>query len=193
MAATEPIRNKNDIKRMANYYLSRGQARNYVLIVLGLHSALRISDLLRLRWEDMLEPDGRLASHITVIERKTGKTKMLALNKAALRALKYFLSELNRSGNRGEYIFENSRRTRAAICRVTAWRIIRAAVKALALMGKISCHSLRKTFGYHAWKSGVSPVLLMDIYNHSSFEITRRYLGICQDDRDTVYLGLSLL
>jgi integrase len=66
-------------------------------------------------------------------------------------------------------------------------------VKALALIGKISCHSLRKTFGYHAWKSGVASVLLMDIYNHCSFEITRRYLGISQDDRDAVYLKLVLI
>jgi integrase len=193
MAATEPIRSKQDIKRIANYYLSRGQTRNYVLIVLGVHSALRISDLLRLRWEDVLEPSGGMKPHITVTEHKTGKLKTIALNKAALRALQTFLAELDKAGNRGEFIFENSRKNRAAICRVTAWRIIRVAVKALALMGKISCHSLRKTFGYHAWKSGVPPALLMDIYNHCNFEVTRRYLGICQDDRDAVYLGLSLI
>ncbi|MDR1616153.1 MAG: tyrosine-type recombinase/integrase, partial [Syntrophomonadaceae bacterium] len=59
-------------------------------------------------------------------------------------------------------------------------------------MGCVACHSLRKTFGYHAWRAGVPPVMLMDIYNHSSFEITRRYLGISQDDRDKVYLAMAL-
>jgi integrase len=105
MAATEPIRSKTDIKRMVNYYLNRGETRNYVLIVLGVHSALRISDLLHLRWEDVLEPGGELKSHVTVTEQKTGKTKSIALNKAALRALKYIHADLDRAKNSGEYIF----------------------------------------------------------------------------------------
>jgi hypothetical protein len=37
------------------------------------------------------------------------------------------------------------------------------------------------------------PVMLMDIFNHSSFEITKRYLGITQDDRDRIYLGMELM
>jgi len=75
--------------------------------------------------------------------------------------------------------------------RAQAHRIIRTAGEAVCLPGQISCHSLRKTFGYHAWKTGVSPAVIMVIYNHSSLHITRRYLGISQDDLDTVYMGLG--
>ncbi len=49
MATTQPIRNKNQVRELADYYLRKGQLRNYALIVLGVHTALRISDLLRLR------------------------------------------------------------------------------------------------------------------------------------------------
>ena len=184
---TDPIRTKGQLKSLAGYWLKRGNYRNYAMIVLGVCTALRISDLLRLRWSDVYDFDEKtFHSHVVVTERKTGKQKVIALNKQALHALRLCLSE-----KRDDYIFANNRKAAAPISRIQAWRIIRAAAEAIQLAGCIACHSLRKTFGYFAWKSGVPSVMLMDIYNHSSFEITRRYLGIAQDDRDKVYLSME--
>ena len=89
------------------------------------------------------------------------------------------------------YIFHGNTPS-SALSRSQAFRIIKYACKELNLSEHISCHSLRKTFGYHAWNSGVNPAMLMLIYNHSSFSITKRYLGIEQDDKDQVFLNLNL-
>ena len=189
MATTEPIRNKKQLRQLADYFLKRGKLRNYALIVVGACTVLRISDLLALKWSDVYNAEkDEIYTHITVIEKKTGKTRTIALNKQAIAALRACL--LHR---KGEFIFSSNRKEDKAISRVQAWRIIRAAVDALDIAGKISCHSLRKTWGYHACISQkVPPAIIMEIYNHSSFVTTRRYLGITQDELDAAYLAIEL-
>jgi integrase len=187
MATTQPIRNKHQVRELAEYYLKRGEIRNYVLIVMGVHTALRISDLLRLTWDDVYDFERkRLRESITITEKKTGKQKTIALNSRIKQALALYVY----AAKPGVNIIINER-THRAISRIQAYRLIRAAAEALKFAARVSCHSLRKTFGYHAWKSGVSPAVIMEIYNHSSFAITRRYLGVSQDDKDEVYRKLA--
>jgi integrase len=187
---TVPIRNKQQVRQLAEYYLQRGQIRNYTLVVISVYSALRISDLLRLRWCDVYDFEKRtVRKSVTIIEKKTRKAKTFALNKDVIRAL----TLLAMSGvSENAPLIENPR-TRRAISRIQAYRLIRAAAESLQFQNRVSCHSLRKTFGYHAWKSGVSPAIIMEIYNHSSLTVTRRYLGVTQDDKDSVYLKLRLI
>ena len=192
MATTEPIRDKRHIREMAAYYLRQGKIRNYLLIILGVHTGLRISDLLRLKRGDVYDFErSAFRSHLTLTERKTGKPKVIALNKAVLSALTLCFNAHNAKAE--DYLFQSRRKEHNPIGRIQAWRIIKEAANAIGVAGVIGCHSLRKTLGYHAWKSGVAAVLLMDIFNHSSFEVTKRYLGISQDERDKVYLSLALI
>jgi integrase len=76
MATTEPIRNKREVRQLAEHYRTRGQLRNYVLVVLGVHTALRISDLLRLRWDDVYDFENcRIRTSVTITEKKTRKPR----------------------------------------------------------------------------------------------------------------------
>ena len=185
MSTTQPIRNKHQVRELAGYFLKRGELRNHLLVVMGVHTALRISDLLRLKWEDVYDFDRqRVRESVSITEKKTGKSKLIALNKTIISAL----SLCAHAAKRGEHLIKS--RKGGVISRIQAYRIIRAAAEALGFRSRVSCHSLRKTFGYHAWKNGVSPVVIMDIYNHSSLAVTQRYLGVTQDDRNEVYLSL---
>lgn len=89
-----------------------------------------------------------------------------------------------------DYLFTKSTDHSRPLNRTQAYRIIKAAAAACHLTGNISCHSLRKTFGFFAWKQGTQPALLMAIYNHSSYNITKRYLGITQLEKDAIYMSI---
>ena len=189
MATTQPVRDKQQLRELVSYYLKLGQLRNYLLIVLAIYTALRISDLLRLKWDDVYDfKNNCVRTSITIVEKKTRKSKTIALNRIIIKALTMYASVAAESGN---FIIEN-KNTGEAISRIQAYRLVRAAAEAVKILTRVSCHSLRKTFGYLAWKKGVSPAVIMEIYNHSSLAVTRRYLGVTQEDKDEVYLNLDI-
>ncbi len=195
MGTTQPIRDRKQLQAFKEYYhTEKENLRNYALIAVGLNTALRISDILHLTW-DMVFTGKKVRSHVTLKERKTGKESCTLLNKKAAGALlEYYSSPEGRrareSGN--PYLFPSPKNADMPLSRSQAYRIIRQGAEKSGVEGRVSCHSLRKTFGYHAWKQGVPPAVLMDIYNHSSYLITVRYLCIWQDDRDEVFAKLLL-
>ncbi|MFQ9244051.1 MAG: tyrosine-type recombinase/integrase [Lachnospiraceae bacterium] len=188
-------RDRKSLKKFKDYYRTqKPDPRNYALVVLGLNTALRISDILNLTY-DMVYHKGEVRTHIVVKERKTGKSNHILLNQEIRKALKSYHSYLisssaHRVGN--IYLFPSPRNKDRHLSRYQAYRIIQAITQAVPIEGHISCHSLRKTFGYHAWKQGANPVVIMLIYNHSSFSITKRYLCIEQDDKDDIYRKILL-
>ena len=192
MNTAQPIIKVEDLNRIKAYYKwVNPHPRNYLLIIMGLNTALRISDILQLQWEDVYDfRNKEMKEHIIIVEQKTGKNSSILINSNLKEALldyrEYILIE-GKMVRANDYIFESLGFENKPITRIQAFRIIKRAAEACNISGVVSCHSLRKTFGYHAWQQGISPVLLMNIYNHSSFQVTQRYLGIEQDDRDKVF------
>ena len=196
MNTAQPIRNAEDLRRLKNYYVTQNpNLRNQVLIIMGLNTALRISDILSLKWGSVYDFNRKeFKSHIVLIEQKTGKVSTIFMNKNIKKALEQYRDELKQNKRlvrREQYLFRHTNKN-VPISRVQAFRLIKDAAEGSNISAEVCCHSLRKTFGYHAWKQGVPPALLMNIFNHSSYEITKRYLGIEQDDRDMIFEKILL-
>lgn len=192
MSTTQPIRDLQKLSAFKNYYQDISpSSRNYTLIIMGLNTALRISDILSLQQKDVYDGQARKwKDHVEVVEQKTGKHNCIYLNREVTKALDSY----HCSGWHGEqYLFPSQKNRKLPISRYQAFRIVKKAAAYAGLAAShISCHSLRKTFGYQAWKQGTPPAMLMDIYNHSAYQITKRYLCIDQDDRDAVFANTVL-
>lgn len=192
MGTTQPIREKEDLLCfMAYYRYTKPVKRNEALLAFGIYTALRISDILALRWCDVYDfAAQQYRTHLFVHEKKTGKSNIIALNLQLADILEPY--RIERAPADTDFIFTKSTDYRSPLSRSQAFRIVKRAAGEALHAEHISCHSLRKTFGYHAWKQGTPPALLMDIYNHSSYRITKKYLGIEQDERDDVFLSLKI-
>lgn len=186
MEFVEPIRDRKKIEGMKK--LLRGSnLRDYALFTLGINSGLRVSDLLKLRVSDVLDEKGRVKDRITIREKKTGKTKTFPFSDTVIKALKEYFEE-----SHPETALFPSRKGGESITRQHAYRIINEAARTVGIQDKIGTHTLRKTFGYHAYIAGVDVTRIQALLNHSSPKETLRYIGITQDELDDVYLNLNL-
>jgi len=188
----EPIRDRKKIDGMKK--LLSGSPRDHLLFLIGINTAFRVSDLLSLRYSDVMDNRGRLYEHFTLKETKTGKNNKVAMTKGVQKALRNYIDN-NFDGNIKEFIFKSRKRdsngNSQPINRKSAWRIIQQSAEELGLKN-IGSHSLRKTFAYHQYKMGTDIVLLQDMLNHSAPSITLRYIGITQDEKDRAVKALDL-
>jgi len=142
--------------------------------VLGINTGLRIGDMLQLKVEDV-----RNKTHILLKEQKTGKTKKFFINSALRDEIDKYIKNMADY----EYLFQSRNGSNQPLSRSQAYRIFNKAGKEVGL-DSISCHSTRKTFGYHHYKQHKDVALLQELFNHSAPSITLDYIGINQDVMD---------
>jgi len=183
-----PIRDKKEIEILKMYFESKS-IRDYLLFMIGINTNLRISDLLHLKVSDV-KKGKRIKRVIDITEGKTKKNKKIKINSNIEKALEEYFNETDL--NECDYLFPSKKNKMKPITRQQAHHILSQAGNYCGIEDSISPHTLRKTWGYHAWKMGISPALIMEALNHGSIQMTKKYLGILQDDLDEVYVSLNL-
>lgn len=184
MELTKAIKDIDMINEVLDVYPK--YSKNYMLIYYLLHTGLRISDTLTARVSD------RNGMRI-LKEQKTGKRKALPINDNL--AEKISMYAMQNSLTDDDYIFFSDRQPSDHIKRNRAYQILRHAGEMLGV--QLSAHTLRKTYGYLQYSTyertdgqqGASLPELMSLFNHSTPEITLRYIGIEQETLDDIVLN----
>ena len=188
MSTVQPIRDRAKIEAIKKI-LRASSLRNELLFVLGINTGFRISDLLSLKVGDVLNKKG-VTDRIVLREQKTGKKRYIALNKKTCRLIERYLESERSIAALSEPLFLSQKG--GPISRQHAYEILNQATEAVGIDERIGTHSLRKTFGYFAYKSGVDLSMIQKLLNHSSQSETLRYIGITQEQLDEVVLKLDL-
>ena len=161
-----------------------------LLIAIGIFTGLRISDLLKLRFSQFE------SEILTIQEQKTNKTRRIKINPD----LKQVVSRIKEKmviSDTDQFIFLNKYGTKAidkSYVNVKLKSIFRK--YNVSIEGNVSSHLFRKTLGNRVLRlnnySNKSVVLLMELFGHSSPAVTKRYLGLREQEILDVYDSLRL-
>jgi integrase len=167
--------------------------KNYkfcLLVACGVYTGLRISDLLQLKYSDILGGET-----FVKIEKKTGKRREIKVNQQ-LRELVQRVYQAQSIQDIERCMFLNKYGTKPIDrCYVNSQLKIIAHNYRLKTSGNLSSHSLRKSMARRVLHvnnySNESLILLSEVFGHSNPSITMRYLGIRQQEVLGVYDSLS--
>lgn len=166
-----------------------GDYKTSLLIAVGIFTGLRISDILALRWNQILDK-----TEFTITEKKTGKPRTIRLNKQLQAHIKDCYENIKPISPMS-YILVSQKHCVFSIQRINA-KLKEVKAKYKMKIKNFSCHSLRKTFGRQVYNMNsenaeMALVKLMDLFNHSNVAITKRYLGLRQEELLETYDCLS--
>ena len=181
----DPIRLPSQISMIKKSL--RDSPRNLGIFTMGINTALRASDLLRIKLADVehLSP----GEHFTIREKKTGKTKQVTLNKASYLAVKKYL-KVRRKTHADAPLFLSRKGGHDAITVRHLNRMVQSWTRKCSLKGRYGSHSLRKTFGYmQRTRFKTDLPTLMVAFNHSSQLQTLTYLGVQADDVHAAFMN----
>lgn len=155
-----------------------------LLIGCGAFFGLRISDLLGLKWEMIM------SDTFTLTERKTKKKRTIKVNENFQKHILDCYKAMAIT-DKTDYCFKSRKGTVFSVQRINV-KLKYIKVKYGVKINNISTHTFRKTFGRKVFESAgeqseMALVKLMELFNHSSVAITKRYLGIRQQELMETY------
>jgi integrase len=185
----QPLRSSDEIKEMM-IAIRRGDKgspkrrelaqRDIILFLFGINTGLRVSDIVRLKVSDV-----RGKSQLLVMEGKTKKKRLVNIAN-----IQHDLDEYVVGYDSNDYLFP-SQKGDGPLTPTQVYRMLQAAGQWIG-RDDIGTHTMRKTFGYHFYKQTKDVAMLQDIFNHSAPSITKRYIGITQDEINETLKGFRL-
>lgn len=178
MELVYPITDRHKLDAMADYLYNKS-LRDYIMFEIGINIGIRVTDFTQQKVQFYREACEK--GFVEMVPKKTAKYNkkvVVPINKD----LNKLIQEYIRDKDDTDWMFP-SRKKGYSITREQVYRILNEAAAAVGITDNIGCHSMRKTFGYWHYYYNHDIRLLMDIFNHSSEEVTLRYIGVSEEKK----------
>lgn len=195
--AADAIRSYDDFCAIQNYFIEKGDVRDYAMWTIGVSFGIRISDLLMLRFGNIIDKDKlSFKPRVAIYEKKTGKLNNMLITESVRDAMSKYIDSIDGNFELEGFLFP-SRKTGGQMCGEHGWRIISSAGRAVGLPINIGSHTMRKSFANIAAcvdKSCIdmnAVAKIQGLLNHSDQRVTMRYLGTYQQMFDRARMAVS--
>jgi len=173
----QPIKEREKINELKRELLKRNY-KYYMVCIIALNTGMRIGDIISLKVSDV-----KGKTHIAIREEKTNKTKFFPINGQLREEINRYILGMKDDDCLFSSRQKNSTGSKSHITRVQAYRYIKSVAEDLGI-DNFGMHSFRKSFGYFYYQETKDIAKLMQIFNHSSQDVTKRYIGLSQDEID---------
>jgi len=189
MGNIKPLKSKKKIKVILDHLKEVDiTGRDHLLFYFGIHSPLRISEILNLRMRDVFWEKYRYREYVRIKENRTSKLKLVNISEKVRKRLKTYARKHRLKP--GNYIFFSKHDRSKPLDIVSAYKMLNKAAFNVGARD-VGTHTLRKTFGYHHYQKHREIGLLMQLFGHSSAKITYKYLGINPERAENPYDNLD--
>lgn len=178
-----PIKDSYVLSEVQDTLLKNFKAgvRNYTIFQVGKATLLRVSDVLRLRQEDIYDEYGEVKRNAFIKDKKTGKQNTLYLKpvREDLSNYRKWLIEKNYYQST-PWLFPSTRTPQKHIDERNYYDIMHKTGDMLDIP-YLGTHTMRKTGAYRVYvQSNYNIGFVMKLLNHSSEAVTLNYLGLDQ-------------
>jgi len=188
-----------ELKRMTEALAADENWKFELYITFSVATALRVCDVLSTSWIDVVEEDAEghvvLRKFFYKREKKTGKIRKINFSQSVGNRIIELYVKLG-SPKLNSIIFTNRGGEKALSSQYVNAELKRIKERYQINISNFSTHTFRKTFARHFWesqdRSSGSLILLMSLLNHSSIEMTKRYLAISDDEIAGVYQSFEI-
>ena len=191
----KPIKDSNVLEQVKDCLLHKFDTgrRNYTIFQVGKATLLRVSDVLRIKKEDVFDHHGRVKRNAYTIDKKTQKRNILYLRPIE-RDLEDYYDWLEKYESEhpkqtiftSEWLFPSMTHPNKHIDERRFYMIMHKVGEILQI-DYLGTHTMRKTGAYRVYvQSHYNVALVSELLNHSSEKVTFRYLGLDQETREHI-------